>query len=155
MMTDAETAKTTTVTDKTSAAFTDEERSAMKERAHEVKAAKQRGGAAPKDDQAAVLAKIAEMPAPDRGLGRAAARGHHHHGAGAFPKAVVRDARQERQDSLLLSRRAQVQVEVRDGGVSDQAHLDDGALWPTTFAVTEWTAAAEEKLTTLIRSALT
>ena len=62
--------KSTTATDKTSAGFTDEERGAMKERAQELKAAARRGPRADKaDGESAVLAKIAEMPEPDRAMG--------------------------------------------------------------------------------------
>ena len=70
-MTDArKSAKSTTATDKTSEGWTDEERGAMKQRAQELKAAARRGSRADKaDGEGDVLAKIAELPDPDRALG--------------------------------------------------------------------------------------
>jgi uncharacterized protein YdhG (YjbR/CyaY superfamily) len=63
-------AKSATAIDKTSKAFSDQERGAMKERAQELKAAARRGPRADKaDGESAVLAKIAEMPEPDRVMG--------------------------------------------------------------------------------------
>ena len=62
-------AKSTTVIGKASKGFTDEERAAMRERAQELKAAARRGPRAGKaDEESAVLAKIAEMPEPDRAM---------------------------------------------------------------------------------------
>ena len=64
----AKSTKSATATDKTFEGFTDEERAAMKQRAQELKAASRRGPRADKaDEESAVLAKIAEMPAPDDG----------------------------------------------------------------------------------------
>src|SRR5437870_13372092 len=83
-------AKSTTATGKTFKGFTDEERVAMKERAQELKAATRRGPRADKaDGESAVLAKIAEMPEPDR----AAPCDHHSKRAGPLAETVVRDAR--------------------------------------------------------------
>src|SRR5579871_3396974 len=63
-------AKSTTAIDKTSKGFTDEERAAMKERAQELKAEARRGPRTDKaDGESEVLAKIAEMPEPDRAIG--------------------------------------------------------------------------------------
>ncbi len=91
-------AKSTTATDKKSKGFTDEERAAMKERAQELKAEARRGARAGKaDGESDVLAKIAEMPEPDRAMAK---RLH----------AII----QGRQGRLLLPKRAQVQVAVRD-----------------------------------------
>ena len=109
-------AKSTTATGKTSKGFTDEERAAMKERAQELKADGQADG------ESAVLAKIAEMPEPDRAM---AERLHAIIKASApalSPKTLVRDARvcQGRQDRLLLPTRAEVQDEVRDARLQRQ-----------------------------------
>ena len=93
--------------------FTDEERIAMKERAQELKAEARRGSRAQKaDGEGDVLAKIAEMPEPERAMGE---RLHAIIKASA-PENLVRDARvrQGRQCRLLLPKRAQVQGEIRD-----------------------------------------
>jgi hypothetical protein len=109
-------AKSTTATGKKSEGFTDEERAAMKERAQELKAEARRGPRADKaGGESDVLAKIAEMPEPDRAMGK---RLHEIIKASASPLAetLVRDARvcQGRQGRLLLPKRAEVQLEVRD-----------------------------------------
>src|SRR5712691_10559915 len=104
-------------TGKASKGFTAEERAAMRERAQEVKAAARRGPRAGKADaESDVLAKIAEMPEPDRAM---AERLHAIIKASApalSPTTWLRDARvrQGRQCRLLLPKRAQVQGEVRD-----------------------------------------
>ena len=110
-------AKSTTAISKKSKGFTDEERAAMKERAQELKAEARRGPRADKaDGESAVLAKIAEMQEPDRAMAK---RLHAIIKASApalSPKTLVRDARvcQGRQGRLLLPKRAEVQIEVRD-----------------------------------------
>ncbi len=116
--------------------FTDEKRAAMRERAQELKAAVRRSQRADKaDGESAVLAKIAEMPEPDRTMAK---RLHAIIKASASPLTdnLVRDARvrQERQGNLLLPKRAEVQTRYATFGFSDKANLDEGAVWPTAFA---------------------
>jgi len=120
-------AKSTTAIGKTSTGFTDEERVAMKERVQELKATARRSPRADKaDGESAVLAKIAEMPEPDRAMGE---RLHAivKASAPALSPRLVRDARvcQGRQGRLLLPKpkRAEVQHEVRD--VRFQTRLHD------------------------------
>jgi hypothetical protein len=93
-------------TGRASKGFTDEERAAMKERAQELKAAVRRSPRADKaDGESDVLAKIAEMPEPDRVMAER-----------LRPTNLVQDARlcQGRQRRLLLPKRAEVQDQVRD-----------------------------------------
>ena len=103
-----------------------------------------------------MLAKIAEMPKADRALAK---RIHALVKAGrAGPRAedLVRDARLRegrRQDRLLLQERGQVRLEVRDVRLREAANLDKGAMWPTSFALTELTDADEAKLRTLVKRA--
>ena len=150
-------AKSTTATDKKSEGFTDEERGAMKERAQELKAAARRGPRAAKaDGESDVLAKIAEMPEPDRAM---AERLHAIIKASApalSPKTLVRDARvcQGRQGRLLLPERAEVQARYATFGFNDEANLDEGAMWPTAFALTELTAADEARIGALVKKAV-
>jgi len=120
-------ARSTTAIGKTSTGFTDEERVAMKERVQELKATARRSPRADKaDGESAVLAKIAEMPEPDRAMGE---RLHAivKASAPALSPRLVRDARvcQGRQGRLLLPKpkRAEVQHEVRD--VRFQTRLHD------------------------------
>jgi len=137
--------------------FTDEERSAMKERAQELKAEARRGRGADKaDGESAVLAKIAEMPEPDRAM---AERLH----------AIIKAS------APMLSSRTWygMPAYAKDGkvvcffqsaqkfksryatlGFSDAANLDEGAMWPTSFALKELTPAEEAKIRALVKKAV-
>jgi len=117
---------------KASKGFTEDERAAMRERAHELKAVRSRAGVA--SEESAVLTKIAEMPAPDRAPGRTTPCHHQSQYTGPLAKALVRDAsiREGRQGGLFLSRRAEIQDEVcygwlqRPGGPRRRAHVAHG-----------------------------
>ncbi len=137
-------AKSTVAVDETFDGFTDEERAAMKERAQELKAAARRGPRADKaDGESEVLAKIAEMAGPDRAMGE---RLHAVITAGApalSPRlwygmpAYARDGR-----VVCFFQDAQkFKTRYATLGFSDAANLDEGAMWPTTFALTELTPA--------------
>lgn len=151
-------AETTAVTDTTSEGFTDEERAAMKERAREVKASARRGSRAGKaaEDEAAVLAKIAEMQEPDRVM---AERLH----------AVIKACAPELAPKLWYGMPAYA----RDGkvvcffqsaqkfnsryatlGFSDRANLDEGTMWPAAYALKELTAADEARVAELVKRAV-
>jgi uncharacterized protein YdhG (YjbR/CyaY superfamily) len=140
---------------KTSEGFTAEERSAMKERARELKAEAraQKDKATGERD---VLAKIAEMPEPDRAM---AERLH----------AIVKSSA----PSLSPRTWYGMPAYARDGkvvcfftpahkfnsryatfGFNDIANLDDGAMWPTSFALTELTAAEQERIAALVKQAV-
>ena len=103
-----------------------------------------------------MLAKIAEMPEAGSRHGRAAPRDRQGQRAGPLAEDLVRDARlrEGRQGRLLLPERGEVQDEVRDVGFSDQANLDDGAMWPTSFALKELTAAEEKRIAALVKKAV-
>jgi uncharacterized protein YdhG (YjbR/CyaY superfamily) len=131
--------------------FTAEERAAMKERAQELKAEARRA-----DGERALLAKIAEMPEPDRAL---AERVHEIVKASApdlAPKtwygmpAYAKDGKVVcffQSADKFKSRYATV-------GFSDEANLDEGAMWPTSFALKELTAAEEAKIGALVKKAV-
>ncbi len=150
-------AKSTTGTDKKAARFTDEERAAMKEHAQELKAAARRGSRADKaDEERAVLAKIAEMPEPDRAMGE---RLH------AIIKASAPDlsprlwygmpAYEKDGKVVCFFQNAQkFKTRYATFGFSDKANLDEGAMWPTAFALTELTAAAEARIAALVKKAV-
>jgi uncharacterized protein YdhG (YjbR/CyaY superfamily) len=137
--------------------FTDEERGAMKERAQELKAAARRGrGGAKPDPESDVLAKIGEMPEADRVL----AEGVH---------AIVKAAAPELAPKLwygmpAYARNGKVVCFFQSAqksksryatlGFSDLANLDDGPLFATAFALTELTADTEDRISALVKKAV-
>jgi uncharacterized protein YdhG (YjbR/CyaY superfamily) len=136
--------------------FTDEERLAMKERAHELKP-RRRGGRADKvDPEIAVLAKIAEMPEPDRAM---AERLH----AVVKASAPVLTSRlwygmpaYAKDGKVVCFFQSSQKFKTRYStlGFSDQANLDEGAMWPVAFALTDLTGAEEERVGELVRRAV-
>jgi hypothetical protein len=153
----AKSAKSTAATDETAGGFTDEERAAMQERAREVKAAARRGPrAAAADGEADVLAKIAEMPEPDRAM---AERIHAIVMAGA-PSLSARTwygmPAYARDGKVICFFQAASKFKVRYAtfGFQPDAGLDDGAMWPVAFALTELTAADEARIAALVKQAV-
>jgi len=131
--------------------FTDEERGAMKERAREVKSAVK--GA---DDEQAVLDKIAEMNDSDRAM---AERLHELIKASA-PALTARlwygQPAYARDGKVVCFFQPAQKFKTRYAtlGFSDEAGLDDGAMWPTYFALTKLTAADEKKIAALLKKAV-
>jgi uncharacterized protein YdhG (YjbR/CyaY superfamily) len=150
-------ATSTTATDKTSEGWTDEERAAMKERAKELKASSRRGPRAGKaDPESAVLAKIAEMPASDRTM---AERLHAIIKASApvlSPKLWYGMPAYAKDGKVVCFFQAADKFNSRYAtfGFNDDANLDDGAMWPTSFALTELTAADEARIAALVKKAV-
>jgi len=147
-------ANSTTATKKKAKGFTAEERAAMKERAQEVKA-EARGGKA--DGERALLAKIAEMPEPDRAM---AERVH------AIVKASAPDlspktwygmpayANKEGKVVCFFRDAAKFKERYAMFGFNDSAKLDDGSMWPIAFALTKLTKADEARIAKLVRQAV-
>ncbi|MCS6842720.1 MAG: DUF1801 domain-containing protein [Caldilineales bacterium] len=138
----------------TDVGFTAEERAAMRERAAELKAARSKRSAA--DAEQEVLAKIAEMPEPDRSM---ALRLHQivqanapelaprlWYGMPAYAKAgkVV----------CFFQSGAKFNTRYATLGFSDEAQLDEGAMWPTAFALTALSDVEEERIVALLRRAI-
>jgi uncharacterized protein YdhG (YjbR/CyaY superfamily) len=150
-------AKTTAVTDKKFEGFTDEERGAMKERAQELKAAARRGrGGKKADEEGAVLEKIAEMPEPDRAM---AERLHAVIKATApalSPKLWYGMPAYAKDGKVVCFFQSAQKFKTRYAtfGFNDTAHLDEGAMWPTAFALTELTAADEARIGALVKKAV-
>ncbi|HXQ95506.1 MAG TPA: DUF1801 domain-containing protein [Candidatus Acidoferrales bacterium] len=150
-------ATSTTAVDETSEGFTDEERAAMKERAQELKAAARRGPRADKaDGESEVLAKIAEMAGPDRAL---AERLHAIIKASApalSPKTWYGMPAYAKDGKVVCFFQDAQKFKTRYAtlGFSDAANLDEGAMWPTTFALTELTAADEARISALVKKAV-
>jgi uncharacterized protein YdhG (YjbR/CyaY superfamily) len=145
-------AKRTTASGKKSKGFTAEERAAMRERAQELKAEGRKA-----DGEKAVFAKIAEMPEPDRAM---AERLH----------AIVKDSAPDLSPKTWYGMPAYAN---KDGkvvcyftpaskfkeryatfGFNATANLDEGAMWPTSFALKELTADEEAKINALVRKAV-
>jgi uncharacterized protein YdhG (YjbR/CyaY superfamily) len=135
--------------------FTDEERAAMKERARELKA-EARANENKAEGERAVLAKIAEMPEPDRTMGE---RLHAIIKASApalSPKTwygMPAYANQDGKVVCFFQSAAKFKTRYATLGFSDAANLDDGALWPTAFALKELTVAEEAKIGALVKKA--
>src|SRR5881398_1459239 len=150
-------AKSATVTGKAVKGFTDEERAAMKERAQELKAEARRGPRADKaDGEGAVLAKIAEMPKPDRAMAK---RLHAIIKASApalSPKTWYGMPAYAKDGKVVCFFQSAQKFNSRYAtfGFSDAANLDDGAMWPVAFALKELTATEEARIVALVKKAL-
>jgi uncharacterized protein YdhG (YjbR/CyaY superfamily) len=149
--------KSTTATAKKSKGFTDEERAAMKERAQELKADARR---APRGDRAdgerAVLAKIAEMQGPDRAM---AERLHAIIKASAptlSPKTWYGMPAYAKDGKVVCFFQSAQKFNSRYAtfGFNDDANLDEGAMWPTSFALKALTPAEEAKISALVKKAV-
>ncbi|MCF3128962.1 iron chaperone [Streptomyces olivochromogenes] len=155
--TSAQSTSTTEKTDTKYDGFTDEERDAMKARAQELKTTARRGSRAAKaDTEGEVLAKIAEMPEADRVL---AERIHDIVKASApelTPKLWYGMPAYARNGKVVCFFQSAQKFKARYAtlGFSDQANLDDGAMWPTAFAVRELTPADEARIGELIKRAV-
>src|SRR5579859_846968 len=134
---------------KASKGFTDEERGALRQRVQELKADKV-------DGESAVLAKIGEMPPPDRVLGE---RLHAIIKASApalSPKLWYGMPAYAKDGKIVCFFQPANKFKTRYAtlGFNDSAHLDDGALWPVAFALKELTAADEAKIAALVKQAV-
>lgn len=148
-------AKSAVPKDKASASFTAEERAAMKERARELKAE-----ARANQDRAAgesdVLAKIAEMPEPDRVM---AERLHATVKASApdlVPRTWYGMPAYTRDGKVVCFFKCADKFKSRYAtfGFEEAATLDDGAMWPTSFALKELTSADEARIAALVKKAV-
>jgi hypothetical protein len=151
-------AKGTTATGKTFEGFTDEERGAMKERAKELKAAARRGPRADKaDGEDAVLAKIAEMREPDRAMGERLHAVIKASAPALSPRLWYGMPAYAKDGKVVCFFQSAQKFKTRYAtfGFSDQANLDEGAMWPTAFALTEeLTAADEARIGALVKKAV-
>jgi uncharacterized protein YdhG (YjbR/CyaY superfamily) len=143
---------------KKSKGFTDEERAAMKERAQELKAQARRGPRADKaDGESDVLAKIAEMPQPDRAM---AERLHEIVKASApalSPKTwygMPAYANKDGKVVCFFQSAQKFNSRYATLGFSDQANLDAGAMWATSYALKELTVTEEAKIGALVKRAV-
>jgi uncharacterized protein YdhG (YjbR/CyaY superfamily) len=144
-------------TSRTKKGFTDDERGAMKERARELKAETRRGPRAGKaDGESDLLAKIAEMPEADRTM---ATRLHAIVTAAApalEPKTWYGMPAYARDGKVICFFQSAQKFKTRYAtfGFSDAANLDEGAMWPTAFALKQLTAAAAARIGALVKQAV-
>jgi len=144
---------------KKSDGFTEEERAAMKERAQELKTDASRRSGAKKDKadgERDVLEKIAEMPEPDRTM---AERLHAIIKASApvlSPKTWYGMPAYARDDKVVCFFQSAHKFKSRYAtfGFSDNANLDEGDMWPTSFALKELTGAEEVRIIALVKKAV-
>jgi hypothetical protein len=137
--------------------FTAEERAAMKERAQELKdEARRRSRANKADGENAVLAQIAKMPEPDRGMGE---RLHALVKANApilSPRLWYGMPAYAKDGDVVCFFQSAQKFKTRYAAFcfSDKAKLDDGPMWPTAFALKELTAAEEAKIGAMVKQAV-
>jgi uncharacterized protein YdhG (YjbR/CyaY superfamily) len=143
-------------TTKKSKGFTDEEKAAMRNRAQELKA-EARTDKNKADGESAVLAAIAAMPEPDRAM---AERLHAIIRASApalSPKTWYgMPAYADKDGKIVCFFQSAQKFNARYAtfGFNDTANLDEGAMWPTSFALTELTAAEEARIGALVKKAV-
>jgi uncharacterized protein YdhG (YjbR/CyaY superfamily) len=150
-------AKSTAATDKKFEGFTDEERGAMKERAQELKASARRGpGGKEADEESAVLAKIAELPEPDRAMAERLHAVIKANAPALSPKLWYGMPGYAKDGKVVCFFQSAQKFKSRYAtfGFNDTANLDEGAMWPTAFALTELTAAAEARIGAIVKKAV-
>jgi len=144
----------TAATGKESTRFTDDERAAMKERARELKA-EARGKKGKADGEADLLAKIADMPEHDRDM---ATRLHaliKEVAPNLEPKTWYGMPAYAKDGKVICFFQSAHRFKARYAtlGFSDKASLDEGAMWPTAFALAKLTAAEEKRIRALLEKA--
>ena len=147
--------KGTTATGKKSKGFTDEERAAMKERAQELKAEARRG-ADKAAGESAVLAKIAEMRGPDRTMAKRLHAIMKANAPALSPKTWYGMPAYAKDGKIVCFFQSAQKFNSRYAtlGFSDNANLDEGAMWPTSFALKKLTAAEEARIGALVKKAV-
>ncbi len=149
-------ARRTAARDETPEGWTDEERAAMKERAKELKAGARRGRTGKADGESDLLAKLAEMPDADRAMGE---RIHAIVKASApslSPKTWYGMPAYAKDGKVVCFFQSADKFKARYAtfGFSDSASLDEGAMWPTAFALTELSPADEARIGGLVKKAV-
>ena len=156
MPTTKKSAKDDAARETSSAVWTDEERAAMQEHAKDMKKATRRGKATKADGEADLLEKIAAMPESDRVI---AERIH----------AIIRETAPELEPKTwygmpawaksgknvcFFQPAAKFKVRYATLGFEEAANLDDGSMWPTSWALTKLTAADEKRIAELVKQAV-
>jgi uncharacterized protein YdhG (YjbR/CyaY superfamily) len=137
--------------------FTDEEKDAMRERAREVKAAARRGKRASKaDGESDVLEKIAEMAEPDRGMAERLHALIKSTAPDLVPRTWYGMPAYAKDDAVVCFFQPAAKFKARYStlGFNEKANLDDGAMWPTAFALKDLTGAEEARIAELVKRAV-
>jgi uncharacterized protein YdhG (YjbR/CyaY superfamily) len=136
-------------TTRTSETFSDEERAAMKERQRELRSKKG-------DGEADVLAKLAEMDDADRAIGERIHSIVKESAPGLSPKTWYGMPAYAKDGKIVCFFQAAAKFKALYAtlGFNEDAHLDDGAMWPTSWAITKLTAAEEKRIVELITKAV-
>ena len=144
-------ARKTTTNGKSSRGFSDFEREAMKDRARELKAEAEKA-----DGESALLAKIAEMPGPDRALAKRLHALIKASAPGLTPKTWYGMPAYAKDGKVLCFFQSAHKFKARYAtfGFSDEANLDEGDMWPTSFALKALTATEEGKIVALVKRAV-
>jgi uncharacterized protein YdhG (YjbR/CyaY superfamily) len=132
---------------RSSKGFTAEEKAAMKERAREAR----REG-----NEQDVFAKIAEMPQPDRGMAEKVHRIVKKTAPELSPKTWYGMPAYARDGKVVCFFQSAAKFKTRYAtlGFSEDANLDDGAMWPTSYALTKLTVADEKRIAALVKQAV-
>ena len=142
--------KTSIATDRKLKGFTEEERAAMRDRVQEIRAA---DGSV--DEEATLLAKIAEMPEPDRSMGKRLHAIIKASAPGLTPRLWYGMPAYAKDEKVICHFQPAQKFKTRYAtiGFSDKARLDDGAMWPVAYALKELTPAEEAKISALVKAA--
>src|SRR5438128_9592415 len=142
-------AKSTTASGKKFKGFTDEERVAMKERIQELKADKA-------DGEDAVLAKIGEMPEPERAMGKQLHAIIKASASALSPRLWYGMPAYAKDGKVVCFFQSAQKFNTRYAtfGFSDKANLDEGAMWPVAFALKELTATEAGRIGALVKKAV-
>ena len=145
-------AKPTTSVNRAGDQWTAEELAAMKEHAKELKAAANKA-----DGESALLAKIAEMPEPDRAMAERLHALIKATAPGLSPKTYYGMPAYANEDGKVVcffQPASKFKARYSTLGFNDDAMLDDGTMWPTSWALTKLTAADEAKIAALVKKAV-
>ncbi len=150
-MAEKKAAKKSRADTKSSTGFTAEERAAMKERAQELKAEARKA-----DGEKALLEKIAEMPAKDRAMAKKLHAIVTASAPGLSPKTWYGMPAYAKDDKIVCFFQSADKFKSRYAtfGFNDMANLDDGSMWPTSFALKTLTAADEKRIGALVKKAV-
>ena len=150
-------AESTAATEKKFEGFTDEERGAMKERARELKTGARRGPSGKDaDEEGAVLQKIAEMEEPDRAMAERLHALITSSAPALTPRLWYGMPAYAKDGKVVCFFQPAKKFKSRYAtlGFNDPANLDEGAMWPTAFALMELTADDEARIDALVKKAV-
>jgi uncharacterized protein YdhG (YjbR/CyaY superfamily) len=149
-------ANSTTASGEKSKGLTAEERAAMKERVRELKAESRRNRSR-EDGERDLLAKIAEMPKADRAMAKKVHAIVKASAPALMPKTwygMPAYANEEGKVVCFFTPADKFKERYATFGFNATANLDKGAMWPTSFALTELTAAEEKRIAALVKKAV-